>query len=103
MYAIVEFGGKQYRVQQGDSLKVELVHAEPGDKVNIDKVLILADDQGVKIGEPYVKGASVEASVVKHGKDDKILVFKYKSKKNYRRFRGHRQNYSELKINSIKG
>jgi len=103
MYAIVEFGGKQYRVQQGDTLKVELVHAEPGEKINLDKVLILADDQGVKIGEPYIKGASVEASVIEHGKDEKILVFKYKSKKNYRRFRGHRQNFSAIKIESIRG
>ncbi|MBN1333286.1 MAG: 50S ribosomal protein L21 [Synergistales bacterium] len=103
MYAIVEFGGKQYRVQPGDTLKVELVHAEPGEKVNLEKILILADDQDVKIGEPYVQGASVEASVLKHAKDDKILVFKYKSKKNYRRFRGHRQNYTEIKIESIRG
>lgn len=103
MYAIVELGGKQYRVQTGDTLNVELLKAEPGEKVNFDRVLFLAGDSDLRIGDPFVEGASVDASVIKHDKDDKILVFKYKSKKNYRRLRGHRQNYTQIRIESING
>ncbi len=101
MYAIVETGGKQYRVTPGDVLKVELLQTGEGEKVSFDKVLLVADDNGITVGEPFVAGATVEATVTEHGKASKILVLKYKSKKNYRRLRGHRQRYTEIKIDSI--
>lgn len=101
MYAIVETGGKQYRVTPGDVLKVELLQTGEGEKVSFDKVLLVADDNGITVGEPFVTGATVEATVTEHGKAPKILVLKYKSKKNYRRLRGHRQRYTEIKIDSI--
>ncbi len=101
MYAIVETGGKQYRVTPGDVLKVELLQTGEGEKVSFDKVLLVADDNGITVGEPFVTGATVEATVTEHGKAAKILVLKYKSKKNYRRLRGHRQRYTEIKIDSI--
>lgn len=101
MYAIVETGGKQYRVTPGDVLKVELLEAQAGEKISLDKVLLVADDSGITVGEPSISGASVEATVMEHGKSPKVLVFKYKSKKNYRRLRGHRQHYTEIQINSI--
>jgi len=101
MYAIVEAGGKQYRVQEGDFLKVESLGVSEGETVLLDKVLLVGGDEKVSVGTPYVSGASVSASVVTNGKDKKILVFKYKSKKNYRRMRGHRQHFSEIRIDSI--
>lgn len=101
MYAIVETGGKQYRVQEGDVLKVESLGAEEGQSVVFDKVLLVGKDDSVTVGTPYVKGASVTASVTGNGKDPKILVFKFKSKKNYRRMRGHRQHFSEIRIDSL--
>ncbi len=101
MYAIVETGGKQYRVTPGDVLKVELLQTEEGEKVSFDKVLLVADDNGITVGEPFVTGATVEATVKEHGKAAKVLVFKYKSKKNYRRLRGHRQRYTQIVIDSI--
>jgi large subunit ribosomal protein L21 len=101
MYAIVETGGKQYRVQEGDILKVESLGLEEGQSVVFDKVLLVGKDDAVTVGAPYVQGASVTASVTGNGKDPKILVFKFKSKKNYRRMRGHRQHYSEIHIDSL--
>ncbi|HCA41596.1 MAG TPA: 50S ribosomal protein L21 [Aminobacterium sp.] len=101
MYAIVETGGKQYRVAAGDTLKVESIHAEVGTSLVLDKVLMVSDDQDVRVGTPYLEGASVNATVVDHGRAPKILVYKFKSKKNYRRMRGHRQNFTEIKIDSI--
>ncbi|WP_461256607.1 50S ribosomal protein L21 [Treponema sp. R80B11-R83G3] len=100
MYALVEFKGKQYRAEKGDLLKVDLIDAEPGTAVNIETVLLVSGDS-VKVGDPYVKGAKVSATVQSHGKDDKIIVFKYKSKKDYRRKQGHRQQYSIIKIGDI--
>lgn len=101
MYAIVETGGKQYRVTPGDMLQVELLKVEKGEKLSLDKVLLVADDDGVKIGNPFLEGATVDATIMDHGKSKKVLVFKYKSKKNYRRLRGHRQNFTEIRIDSI--
>jgi large subunit ribosomal protein L21 len=101
MYAIVETGGKQYRVTPGDLLQVELLKVEKGEKLSLDKVLLVADDDGVKIGNPFLEGATVDATIMDHGKSKKVLVFKYKSKKNYRRLRGHRQNFTEIRIDSI--
>jgi len=101
MYAIVETGGKQYRVQEGDLLKVESLGLEEGASVVFDKVLLVGKDDAVVVGAPYVEGATVTASVTGNGREPKILVFKFKSKKNYRRMRGHRQNYSEIRIDTL--
>ena len=101
MYAIVETGGKQYRIQEGDLLKVESLGVEEGESVLLDKVLFVGRDEGISVGTPYVQGASVKASVVTNGKSQKILVFKFKSKKNYRRMRGHRQHFTENRIDAI--
>jgi len=101
MYAVVETGGKQYRVQKNDVLKVELLKGEPGDKVTLDKVLMRGKDDSVEIGKPYIAGASVKAEILAFGRNDKILVFKYKSKKNIRKMQGHRQNYAEIRITEV--
>lgn len=101
MYAIVETGGKQYKVSANDVVKVEKLEANVGDKVNLN-VLMLVDGETVVNGNPYVKNAEVVAEVVEHGKGEKIVVFKYKAKKNYRRKQGHRQPYTALKIVSVK-
>jgi len=100
MYALVEFMGKQYKTEKGALLKVDKISAEPGTAVNIDKVLLISGDS-VKVGSPYIQGAKVSAVVESHGKDDKIIVFKYKPKKDYRRKQGHRQQYSIIKIGDI--
>jgi large subunit ribosomal protein L21 len=101
MYAIIETGGKQYRAEQGHVIRVEKLPAEKGESVTFDKVLMLNDDTEVKIGNPYLEGCNVEGKVVSQGREKKILVFKFKRKKNYRRKQGHRQPYTEVLINSI--
>ena len=100
MYAIIETGGKQYNVEQGDVVFVEKLGVEEGETVTFDKVLVVGGDD-VKVGTPYVDGASVEASVVKNGKDKKIIVYKYKSKKGYHKKQGHRQPYTKVEIKAI--
>jgi large subunit ribosomal protein L21 len=100
MYALVEFLGKQYKAEKGALLKVDKIDAEPGATINIDTVLLVSGDS-VKVGSPYVQGAKVSATVESHGKDPKIIVFKYKPKKDYRRKQGHRQQYSVIKISDI--
>ncbi|MDR0321095.1 MAG: 50S ribosomal protein L21 [Treponema sp.] len=100
MYALIEFKGKQYKAEKGTMLKVDLIDAEPGTAIDIDTVLLVSADS-VKVGDPYVKGAKVSAKVESHGKDEKIIVFKYKPKKDYRRKQGHRQNYSIIKVEEI--
>jgi large subunit ribosomal protein L21 len=102
MYALVEFKGKQYKAEKGATLKVDRIDAEPGAVVDIDSVLLVSGDS-VTVGAPYVKGAKVSAVVESHGKDDKIIVFKYMPKKDYRRKQGHRQQYSIIKIEDIIG
>ncbi len=101
MYAVVETGGKQYRVAQGDVIEVERLDVPEGETVVLDKVYLVADDQGVKVGKPLVEGAKVTAKVKAVGKHPKILVFKYKPKKNYRRRYGHRQPFTRLVIEKI--
>ncbi len=101
-YAVVETGGKQYRVSEGDVIRVEKLNIDAGNEVELDKVLLVGGEE-TKVGAPYVDGAKVTAEVVKNGKGKKIIVFKYKAKKNYRRKQGHRQPYTELKITSIVG
>lgn len=102
MYAIVEISGKQYKVQEGDIVFVDrLENLEEGSKVTFDKVLLVSDDKKVTVGQDTVKGAKVEASVIGHGKFKKIIVFKFKAKKNYRRTQGHRQPYTKVQIEKI--
>lgn len=101
MYAIIETGGKQYKVSEGDTLFVEKLDAEEGASVTFDKVLAAGEGESVKVGAPAVEGASVEAKVVKNGKAKKIYVFKMKSKKNYRRKKGHRQPFTKVEITKI--
>ena len=98
MHAIIETGGKQYKVTEGDTLFIEKLPNEAGDTVTFDKVLAVLDGDKATIGTPVVHGAKVEANVVKNGKGKKILVFKYKPKKNYRRRQGHRQPYTKVEI-----
>ena len=100
MYAIIRTGGKQYNVSVGDEIVVEKLNAEVGDVVSFD-VLMLVDDKGVKIGTPVVKGASANAKVIEHGKGKKVVVFKYKPKKNYRKKQGHRQPYTKVKVTAL--
>lgn len=101
MYAVIETGGKQYRVQQGDVISVEKLEANVGDVVAIERVLVLEKDGKVQVGAPVVAGAKAMVKVVEHGKGEKIIVFKYKPKKNYRRKQGHRQPYTKVVIESI--
>ena len=101
MYAIIESCGRQYKVAEGDVVFFEKLDAEEGKKVTFDKV-VLVSDKKVEVGAPYVKGVKVEGKVVAQGKGKKIIVFKYKPKKNYRRTQGHRQPYTKVEITSIK-
>ncbi len=101
MYAIIETGGKQYRVQEGDTLYIEKLPAEVGDSVEVGKVLAVVAGDDVKIGSPLVEGAKVFLRVVRHGKGKKIIVFKFKAKKNYRRKKGHRQPFTEVAVEKI--
>ena len=101
MYAVVLTGGKQYRVSAGDTIRVEKLNAEAGSTVSLDKVLIIGGEGETVVGTPYIQGAAVEAEVVENGKADKVIIFKYKAKKDYRKKQGHRQPYTELKISDI--
>ncbi len=103
MHAVIQTGGKQYRVTAGDVLRVELLDAAPGSKVTFDQVLLLSDGDKIKVGTPFVSGAKVTADVQAHGRDDKIIIIKLRRRKNYRRKAGHRQEFTELKITGIKG
>lgn len=102
MYAIIETGGKQYRVNEGDVVFVEKLEAKENDTVSFDKVIAVSGDNGITTGSPYVDGAAVKATVVKQGKDKKITVFTYKPKKGSSRKLGHRQPYTKVRIDSIK-
>lgn len=101
MYAIIETGGKQYRVQEGDTLYVEKLPADDGSSVEITNVLAVEKDGQIQVGTPYVAGARVILKVDKHGKGKKIIVFKFKKKKNYRRKQGHRQPYTRVLVERI--
>ena len=101
MFAVIETGGKQYKVNEGDVIFVEKLDVAEGDKVTFDKVLAVADDNGIKTGKPLVEGAAVTANVVKNGKAKKIYVMTYKSKKNEKRKMGHRQPYTKVQIEKI--
>ena len=101
MYAIIQTCGKQYRVSEGDVLSIEKLTAAEGEEVVFDQVLTVVSDGDIKIGKPVVEGAKVTAKVVEHGKGEKILVFKYKAKSNYRKRQGHRQPYTKVEISKI--
>ena len=100
MYAIIETGGKQLKVEAGDAIFVEKLEVEAGEKVTFDKVLLVGDET-VTIGAPYVEGAKVNATVIGDGKAKKVIIYKYKPKKGFHKKNGHRQPYTMLKINSI--
>ena len=102
MYAVIETGGKQYKVQEGDVITVEKLKAEAGDTITFDKVLLMSDGKEVKVGTPYLAEA-VTGSVVENGKGKKVIIFKYKAKKDYRKKQGHRQPYTMVKIESLGG
>ena len=102
MYAIIESCGKQYKVAEGDVVFFEKLDVEEGKKVTFDKVVLVSDSKKVEVGAPYVKGVKVEGKVVANGKGKKIIVYKYKAKKNYRRTQGHRQPYTKVEITAIK-
>ncbi|MEF9921689.1 MAG: 50S ribosomal protein L21 [Anaerovoracaceae bacterium] len=103
MYAVIETGGKQYRVQEGDVFTIEKLNVEAGEKVEFDKVLVLSNEGDLKVGAPYLEGAKVFAEVVENGKGDKVIIYKYKAKKDYRKKQGHRQPYTMVKIVSLDG
>lgn len=101
MYAVIVTGGKQYRVQEGDEFRIEKLDGQVGDNVVFDEVLVVSDDNGVKVGKPVIEGAKVEAEILDNGKAKKVIAFKYKPKKGYRKKKGHRQPFTKVRINSI--
>lgn len=103
MYAVVKTGGKQYRVSAGDRLKVELLPADVGAAVEFDQVLMVADGDKVAVGSPLVAGARVKATVLAHGRGDKVRIFKMRRRKHYRKSQGHRQGFTEVRIEEIAG
>ncbi len=102
MYAVIETGGKQYQVNEGDVVFIEKLSAEADETVTFDKIVAVGADDGIKIGTPYVDGAKVEAKVIKNGKSKKITVFTYKPKKGEKRKQGHRQPYTQVRIEAVK-
>ena len=103
MYAVIVSGGKQHRVIEGEVLKLEKIEVEVGGKIDFDRVLLIADGEAVKIGEPEVKGAKVTAEVVSHGRHEKVKIMKFKRRKHHMKQMGHRQWFTEVKITGIKG
>ncbi|PIE47438.1 MAG: 50S ribosomal protein L21 [Gammaproteobacteria bacterium] len=101
MYAVIKSGGKQHRVSVDETLKVELLKTETGETIKIDEVLMVVDGDNIKIGQPVVEGASVEAEVIEHGRGEKIRIIKHKRRKHYHKEQGHRQWYTLLKIKAI--
>ena len=101
MYAVIKTGGKQYRVATGEKIKVEQIAADVGQEISIDQVLAVGDGADMKIGSPLVAGAIVKATVVAHGRHDKVRIFKMRRRKHYQRHGGHRQNYTEIEIGDV--
>ncbi len=103
MYAIIQTGGKQYQVSPGDVIRVESLNGQKGDTVTIPEVLFVAKDQEILVGRPYLEGVSVTGEILHQGRNRKILVFKHKRRKGYKKLVGHRQHYTQIKIKKIKG
>ncbi|HMC13645.1 MAG TPA: 50S ribosomal protein L21 [Gallionellaceae bacterium] len=101
MYAVIKTGGKQYRVSAGETLKIETVAGDVGSAVVLDKVLMVGEGDKVTVGKPLLSGASVKATIVSHGRADKVKIFKMKRRKHYQKHQGHRQNYTEIRIDRI--
>jgi large subunit ribosomal protein L21 len=101
MYAVIKTGGKQYRVSEGDTLRVEKLAADAGASLEIDSVLMVADGDNIQIGAPYVQGGKVTATVVSHGRGDKVEIIKFRRRKHHDKHTGHRQHFTELKITGI--
>jgi large subunit ribosomal protein L21 len=101
MYAVIQTGGKQYRVAQGDTLRVEKLVADPGAAIELDKVLMLGEGEDIKVGKPYVEGGKVTATVKAHGRSKKVKIVKFKRRKQYLKRQGHRQWYTELEVTGI--
>ena len=103
MYAVIKTGGKQYRVAPGEKIKIEQIPADVGAQIVLDQVLMVADGDAVQVGNPLVAGAKVSATVLGHGRGEKVKIFKMRRRKHYQKHQGHRQNYTELRIDSILG
>jgi len=101
MYAVIKTGGKQYRVAPGENIKIEQVQADVGATIVLDQVLMVADGEAVKVGTPMLAGAKVSATVVAHGRGPKIRIFKMRRRKHYQKTQGHRQNYTEIRVDAI--
>ncbi|MDP9348402.1 MAG: 50S ribosomal protein L21 [Gemmatimonadota bacterium] len=101
MYAIIRTGGKQFRAEPGKTLRIPSVDLQPGETLRFEEILLGADGDNVRIGAPTVSGAAVTAEVVRHGRGEKIIIFKHKRRKNYRRKQGHRQGFTEVRVNDI--
>jgi len=101
MYAVIKTGGKQYRVIEGQTLKVEKLDVEKGNSIELSEVLMVADGENIKIGAPYVAGGSVSATIEDHGRGDKVRIIKFNRRKHFRKQMGHRQSYTEIKITGI--
>ncbi|BDX20869.1 MULTISPECIES: 50S ribosomal protein L21 [Polynucleobacter] len=102
MYAVIKTGGKQYKVAAGEKLKIEQIPAEIGSEITLDQVLAVGEGASLKLGDPLVNGAAVIATVVSQGRHDKVTIFKMRRRKHYQKHQGHRQNYTEILINTIK-
>jgi large subunit ribosomal protein L21 len=103
MYAVIQTGGKQYRVSEGDTIKVEMLTADEGSSVELDKVLMITDGEDVKVGAPYVDGGKVTATVKSHGRNKKVKIIKFRRRKHHLKHQGHRQWYTELQVTGISG
>ncbi len=103
MYAVIKTGGKQYKVAAGEKLKIEKLAGDVGSKVVIDKVLMINDGENTTIGAPLIAGATVNATVLSHGRADKVMIFKFRRRKHYRKTQGHRQSFTEILINDVNG
>ena len=103
MYAVIKTGGKQYKVAPGESVRVEQLVADVGAEVVLDQVLLVGEGDSIRVGQPIVAGATVKATVVAHGRGDKVTIFKMRRRKHYQKHQGHRQGYTELRIESIAG
>ncbi len=101
MYAVIKTGGKQYRVTSGQTLKVEILSGDVGSAIVLDKVLMIANGENLSVGKPLVQGAIVNATIVSHGRGDKVRIFKMRRRKHYQKNQGHRQNYTEIRIDGI--